>query len=452
MREKRVAQDMTNKTSKIALNILKNNVLCTHCLGRQLALIGSGTTNYERGSAVIISTIMNHLLEDEEKAIKSSKIFSKTKHSYAIETYKKLTGEELTPTEKCRLCEGIFDKIELIAKRALDAVSDIEFETFLFGSSFPPEWLVREEELWTEYGITTSESIKGHFNREVGKKFSEITGKEFDRKKPDVTLIVHIPDIRIERYVSSIFLKARYRKLVRNIPQTRWPCNECDGIGCEACNYTGKRYPTSVEEEISPLVVETFEGKDSKFHGAGREDVDALMLGSGRPFVIEIISPKKRHADLEELTRKINEKAKGKVEITRLEYTDKDLVRALKENASQAVKTYRAKIYCEKPIDKERLKILEKKFTDQQLIKQRTPNRVSHRRADLIRHKVVYSVKIDDILNQQEFVAIIECQGGLYVKELISGDEGRTKPSFSELLDNNCKCVELDVLDVKEKI
>jgi tRNA pseudouridine synthase 10 len=42
----------------------------------------------------------------------------------------------------------------------------------------------------------------------------------------------------------------------------------------------------------------------------------------------------------------------------------------------------------------------------------------------------------------------IRCQGGLYVKELVSGDEGRTVPSVSQLLGNRAKPLKLDVLNV----
>jgi tRNA pseudouridine synthase 10 len=42
----------------------------------------------------------------------------------------------------------------------------------------------------------------------------------------------------------------------------------------------------------------------------------------------------------------------------------------------------------------------------------------------------------------------VRCQGGLYVKELVSGDEGRTMPNVSELLGNKAKPLKLDVLNV----
>jgi tRNA pseudouridine synthase 10 len=43
---------------------------------------------------------------------------------------------------------------------------------------------------------------------------------------------------------------------------------------------------------------------------------------------------------------------------------------------------------------------------------------------------------------------IIRCEGGLYVKELISGDNDRTTPNLSGLLGVNAKVEELDVLEV----
>ncbi len=43
---------------------------------------------------------------------------------------------------------------------------------------------------------------------------------------------------------------------------------------------------------------------------------------------------------------------------------------------------------------------------------------------------------------------VIQCEGGLYIKELISGDQMRTKPSVSQILGTPSKCVKLDVLEV----
>lgn len=42
----------------------------------------------------------------------------------------------------------------------------------------------------------------------------------------------------------------------------------------------------------------------------------------------------------------------------------------------------------------------------------------------------------------------ILCGGGLYVKELVSGDDGATQPNLASLLGVSARVAELDVLDV----
>ena len=45
----------------------------------------------------------------------------------------------------------------------------------------------------------------------------------------------------------------------------------------------------------------------------------------------------------------------------------------------------------------------------------------------------------------------IKTEGGLYIKELISGDDGRSQPNISEMLGVNAVCEQLDVVEVSEK-
>jgi tRNA pseudouridine synthase 10 len=44
---------------------------------------------------------------------------------------------------------------------------------------------------------------------------------------------------------------------------------------------------------------------------------------------------------------------------------------------------------------------------------------------------------------------IIEAESGTYIKELISGDGGRTRPSLSELVGVPCNVSKLDVIEIK---
>ena len=83
---------------------------------------------------------------------------------------------------------------------------------------------------------------------------------------------------------------------------------------------------------------------------------------------------------------------------------------------------------------------------------QRTPDRVAHRRADLIRRRDVIDVNkpvveiMEDGTREVEFT--LRCESGTYVKETIHGDSGRTQPSVASLLKAKCEVLWLDVGDI----
>lgn len=83
---------------------------------------------------------------------------------------------------------------------------------------------------------------------------------------------------------------------------------------------------------------------------------------------------------------------------------------------------------------------------------QRTPDRVAHRRADLIRRRDVVTVHEPIIETMEDGVTEVEftlrCESGTYVKETIHGDNGRTQPSVASLLKAKCEVIWLDVGDI----
>ena len=126
-----------------------------------------------------------------------------------------------------------------------------------------------------------------------------------------------------------------------------------------------------------------------------------------------------------------------------LRFSDKKEVIRLK--GAKPDKTYRALAEFERGI--ENIGSIRKIIG---IIKQQTPKRVLHRRADKIRSRRVKSIKWKRIKNNiYEFV--IKAEAGLYVKELITGDNGRTKPSVSGILKNSSKIKELDVIKIHLK-
>ncbi|HDI10128.1 MAG TPA: tRNA pseudouridine(54/55) synthase Pus10, partial [Euryarchaeota archaeon] len=194
---------------------------------------------------------------------------------------------------------------------------------------------------------------------------------------------------------------------------------------------------------IGKPALEMTKGKEVKLHGAGREDIDVRTLGSGRPFILEIKKPKLRKINLGELEKRINSESKGKVEVLGLRFSSKSEVKKIKEKRGR--KRYRVVFKLDREIKEEDLEKLENL---KGRILQRTPTRVLHRRADKFREREVYEIVIKEVKgNVGE--AEIYCEGGLYVKELVSGDNGRTTPSFTEVLGSKAECLELDVLDIE---
>ena len=83
---------------------------------------------------------------------------------------------------------------------------------------------------------------------------------------------------------------------------------------------------------------------------------------------------------------------------------------------------------------------------------QRTPDRVAHRRSDLIRKRTVFEAHTPFIeINedgQREIEFTLRCESGTYVKETVHGDNGRTQPSVAALIKAKCNVVWLDVGDI----
>ncbi|NLD57022.1 MAG: tRNA pseudouridine(54/55) synthase Pus10, partial [Methanomicrobiales archaeon] len=236
-----------------------------------------------------------------------------------------------------------------------------------------------------------------------------------------------------------------YQKFERGIPQTHWDCRACKGKGCEKCNFTGAQYLDSVEELIGRPVIAAFEATTAVLHGAGREDIDARMVGTGRPFILEVVEPKKRSIDLAALEAEINRTAEGRVSVSLSRWAERAEVETLKSN--KAHKKYRILVEVDGAVSADEFANATKTLKGV-IIQQRTPIRVAHRRADKVRERKVLDI---ECVGQQDGKFIVEVLGeaGLYIKELVSGDQGRTIPSLAEILKKSAHVTSLDVTQVE---
>jgi len=385
--KKFVSRETLEKTKEI----LRHGNVCDNCLGRQFAQISTGMTNRERGKIV-------------RKALGKPPGKPKTK-------------------KKCIVCEGFFQNIDDYARKAIKALRGIEFESFVVGTIMSSELIRNEESLWEDVGIEYCETFKAESNRELGKILERRTKANVDEKNPNVNVILNLEKNRIELQINPLFISGKYKKLVRGIPQTKW-----------------EKYKETVEDIIAKPFMRESQGSGHTMHAAGREDIDARCL-DWRPFVFEILNPRRRELNLEKIKREVNKSRK--VEVKNLGYSDRKGVVRIK--SLQPDKTYRVIVSFEKPIKGvERIrKILGK-------IMQKTPKRVLHRRADKTRTRMVKDISWKRIINKKLEI-VIKGEAGLYIKELITGDDGRTKPSLAEVLKNPARVEELDVIKIHLK-
>ncbi len=412
------------------ISMLGKGYVCDHCLGRIIsAMLLTGLTNHERGR--ILRCYVGFLLDSGEKLSVDSSNFFNVKFRNAKISAKK--------PEKCIVCGNFFEKLPAIADKAINKISRFEYDSFVVGSKISGELARREEELWEEIGTDYCEPIKAEINREIGKLLEKNLKKKADFENPDVLVLVDTENGSIDIRPSQLWIYGLYQKLVRGMPQTKWPCRNCRGKGCERCHGKGRMYKTSVEEIIAKPLIRQSKSSGSSFHGAGREDIDARCLG-WRPFVMELISPFKRNLNLGTMQKEINKGSKVKVKLVK--FCNKDTARKIK--AARLTKTYRIIVNFKKPIAKTDIK---KILGIRNLVKQRTPQRVSHRRADLVRERKILGIS-GRLLSSKSAEFVIKTEAGMYVKELVTGDNGRTEPSFSGITNNEAVVKALDVIDI----
>ncbi len=434
--------------SKKAQKMLKEHPLCDHCLGRQFALLGYDLSDQKRGETLkLMLTMKNHqlALSGEKEGLLNLRILaSNGSFEMAAEILRNMRKRPRKKSE-CYLCQGFFRRLDILVQKTLVALGVYEYTTFLVGIELPNTVEEREDEFKAHFEVSYGESMRNEFSREIGKKITMATKKLADYKRPDVVVLIKPFTGEVIIQSNPFYVRGEYKKLVRDIPQSKWFCRSCRGEGCPKCGGTGKMYHESVEEIIARPLLSKTGGEDLAFHASGREDVDARMLGTGRPFVIEVKKPKKRFIDLQSLAEQVNKLATGKVEVLNLRSASKDDVKRLKK-AESTTKVYKVYIDFDRNVTDEELNAITESLTKTS-IRQQTPLRVLHRRADLIREKYIYEANIKRLApNRVEMK--IRCQGGLYIKELVSGDEGRTVPSVASIINAKAKPIDLDVLKI----
>lgn len=415
------------------IKILSKHSLCDHCLGRLFAKLGRGLGNDERGYVLKTLASMTLPLDKNSGYRNFLKKLAENAGGPIARLYKAVYGEDVE-VKNCFLCGGKISRkyFNELADKIAGLLREYNATSFLVGVSLDYDTFMKELEIVREAGIEYSESIKNEIKREVGKIVRDKTGIEPDFTKPDVIAIIDYATDNIKLIVNPILLMGRYWKKARNISHTIW---SVEGA---------KKYPYSIEEFLNDILSPLYESERVILHASGREDVDARMLGTGRPMVVEITSPKLRLVD----NSLVNEILKTRIiDAEILGDASRETIKLLKTDLSKKEKIYKVLVLTEKPVNREKLRELEEFFKDK-LVRQLTPLRILRRKKERERIRRVYEVKTRKI-SERIFEALVKSEGGLYIKELVSGDQGRTEPSFTSVLGVQAYCIELDVIGVE---
>lgn len=237
---------------------------------------------------------------------------------------------------------------------------------------------------------------------------------------------------------TPIYFGGRYLKFSRNVSQTRWIIDD-ERMG-----------EASIEEIIGGNILPMCQGDSYKFHAAGREDIDVRMLGSGRPFLLEVQNAREvpSEALVKEIETRMNNLGNKLVGVKNLSLVTSHTWDLMREGEAEKQKQYCALVWISRPLVDEDLQCIAS-HNDLQIL-QRTPVRVLHRRSPLERGKIIHWMKIEQITGSSQYFLLHLCtQAGTYIKEFVHGDLGRTHPSIGSILRCRAEILQLDVTDVK---
>jgi len=420
---------------ELCARVLSRYALCDRCLGRQFHLLDEEEDNEVIGASLKRALYLDHsafLQGGKTDSLRVLKRLAASGHHPSESTVRAHTGKEIE-VEPCPICGGeLFGYMSDLTVKAATESRKYQHRTFQMGSRIPRRIVGADDEIKIMYQLSHGENIKTEFNRLMARQLSRSTkGVPVFSGEPDISVTVDPINKSIEVSASPIYVAGRYRKLKSGISQTR---------------KRGLDPLRSVEGMLAAVFVPALEAVDVKFHGAGREDVDALMLGNGRPFILEILAPKKRRVSLAKLQKKFNRKFGRSVEARSLKPTVRSGVVRLKMGGEHFEKRYRIIVRVDQMPSDEKLHEVETRATGL-MLEQRTPQRVAWRRADRIRRRIIRSLKLRK-MGEDKLEAVVQTQAGTYVKEFVTGDNGRTKPSLAELLNTPANWEALEVLRI----
>ena len=317
-------------------------------------------------------------------------------------------------------------RVKPLAEEIVAKLEEYEYDTFLVGASVPHTVLDNEDELRSRFKIKGRDSVKSQITKLLSQKVKQQTGKAVNYSRPDLTVLASMNEGLITINLRSVWLRGRYVKLRRGLPQRSSVCGICSGLGCAGCDYKGRTID-SVQSRISDFLTGVFAAEGCNFVWLGSEDENSLVSGSGRPFYVEVTKPKKRFAMKEVLTsrgnggkRKIFFKSK-EVQIKELELLERRVTDVPQFEITAQVNLKRKTDAA--PFGDSQIESLEKNFSNVL-----TSVRLSRKFRTVQKEIRGISCKTRD--GGETIELLVHCDGGIPLKKLVSGQDETVRPNL----------------------
>ena len=335
---------------------------------------------------------------------------------------------EVVEGGSCFVCEGLMERVPMMAETAARRVRRYEFETFAVGVSLPEGIQEREDELRSDLRLKGNETIKTQTAKLIAAHVSARLHKCVDRLRPDLTFLISPGTGEVAISSRPVFFYGRYTKL-RGASQKRKLCPDCLGAGCNKCKKTGFERKPSVEGLLRKKLLD-FSGSDRMtFTWLGSEDRESRVFPPGRPFIVEVKNPVKRVYPRKFVARY----GGGQVSVSAGKILPAKPVRLPTFRfRTEILATAASKISAEA------LAGLRSAFRETAVRFARPHDRPAW--------KMVYGV--DATAKGRTLVIRAELDGGLPVKRFVGGE--LVSPSVSEVLKTEVRCRRFDICGVME--
>ncbi|MGD1835367.1 MAG: hypothetical protein ACPKQO_06560 [Nitrososphaeraceae archaeon] len=331
-------------------------------------------------------------------------------------------------SKKCFVCNNLFIKVNTIIEKIIWYITKkeiYEFNSFLIGSSLPSVMFENEDYLRSLLKIKGRENIKSEFNRLLRERFEQLMKKKLEIKIPDLFINIIVNEncnFDFSVRSSNFYLLCRYVKK-RMLLQKNKICQNCKGKKCELCKFIRNNNAKSIENIARKKFLSYTNSDNVIFQWTGNEDINSQVLGKGRPFVAQIINPRKR------IFSNFKVFGNGVTIFVDKCTTNKELQTKFKIKSRLYLETLKKINY----VDVDKINQLSEKI-------------IEYNYNSTFAYKKIYTISAK-IIDTNTLIIEMISDNGISYKQFIEG-ESLIEPNISSCIKNKCKCIKFDILDV----